>query len=76
MGIGDLFRKKKEIEKTQVQKGEDSWTKEEVDTICMYYGQIPENLPYNLKAILVEKFEKEFQPKIEKAYNEVIKYPN
>ena len=49
---------------------------EEVDMICMYYGQIPENLPYNLKAILVEKFEKEFQPKIEKAYNEVIKYPN
>ena len=25
----------------------------------MYYGQIPDNLPYNLKAILVEKFEKE-----------------
>jgi hypothetical protein len=32
MGIGDLFRKKKEIEKTQVQKGEDPWTKEEVET--------------------------------------------
>ena len=35
----------------------DIWTEEEVDIICMYYGQIPENLPYNLKAILVEKFE-------------------
>ena len=54
----------------------DFWTEEEVNHICMYYGQIPENLPYNQKAILVEKFEKEFQPKIEKAYNEVIKYPN
>ena len=54
----------------------DFWTEEDVDMICMYYGQIPDNLPYNLKAILVEKFEKEYEPKIEKAYNEVIKYPN
>ena len=54
----------------------DIWTEEEVDYICMYYGQIPENLPYNLKAILVEKFEKEFKPIIEKAYEEVFTKPN
>ena len=54
----------------------DVYTEEEVDMICMYYGQIPDNLPYNLKAILVEKFEKELHPKIEKAYNEMIKGGN
>ena len=43
----------------------DIWTEEEVDYICMYYGQIPDNLPYNLKAILVEKFENEIGDKIE-----------
>ena len=54
----------------------DVYTEEEVDMICMYYGQIPDNLRYNLKAILVEKFEKELHPKIEKAYNEMIKGGN
>ena len=32
---------------------------DEIDEIILYYGQIPENLPYNLKCILVEKYEKE-----------------
>mgnify|MGYP003140456868 CR=1 FL=1 len=34
-------------------------TDDEIDEIILYYGQIPENLPYNLKCILVEKYEKE-----------------
>ena len=51
-------------------------TDDEIDMICMYYGQIPENLTYRMKTMLVEKYEKEYEPKIEKAYNEVIKYPN
>tara|TARA_R110000824_G_scaffold376806_2_gene567930 strand:+ start:491 stop:664 length:174 start_codon:yes stop_codon:yes gene_type:complete len=53
----------------------DIWTEEEVDMICMYYGQIPENLPYNLKAIFVEKFENEWEEKIDKVL-EQMKYPN
>tara|TARA_R100001594_G_C3977426_1_gene249232 strand:- start:450 stop:614 length:165 start_codon:yes stop_codon:yes gene_type:complete len=43
----------------------DIYTEEEVEQICLYYGQIPSNLPYNLKAILVEKFENEIGDKIE-----------
>lgn len=53
----------------------DFWTEEEVNNICMYYGQIPDNLPYNLKAILVEKFEKEWEKKIDKVV-EKMKLPN
>tara|TARA_Y100000401_G_scaffold97476_1_gene84822 strand:- start:1625 stop:1798 length:174 start_codon:yes stop_codon:yes gene_type:complete len=53
----------------------DFWTKEEVDTICMYYGQIPANLPYNLKAMLVEKFENEWGEKIDRVV-EQMKNPN
>ena len=41
------------------------YTKNDIDEICIYYGQIPSNLPYNLKAILVEKFENEIGDKIE-----------
>ena len=44
---------------------EDYYTKDEIDYICMYYGQIPENLTYNMKAILVEKLEKEIGTKLE-----------
>ena len=53
----------------------DFWTEEEVDMICMYYGQIPENLPYNLKAILVEKFENEWGEIIDRVV-EQMKNPN
>ena len=44
---------------------EDYYTKDEIDYICMYYGQIPDNLSYYTKAILVEKYEDEIGSKIE-----------
>ena len=43
---------------------EDYYTKDEIDCMCMYYGQIPENLPYNLKAIFVEKYENEIDNRV------------
>ena len=46
-------------------KMEDYYTKDEIDNICMYYGQIPENLTYNMKAMLVEKLEDEIESRIE-----------
>tara|TARA_R110002020_G_scaffold399180_1_gene609028 strand:- start:1126 stop:1290 length:165 start_codon:yes stop_codon:yes gene_type:complete len=49
----------------------DIYTKEEVDNICFYYGQIPENLTYNLKAILVEKFENQVFNKCESIRNKI-----
>ena len=48
----------------------DFWTEEEVDMICMYYGQIPENLTYNMKIMLVEKLENEIVYKVEKIKRE------
>ena len=42
----------------------DYYTKDEIDYMCMYYGQIPENLPYNLKAIFVEKYENEIDNRV------------
>jgi len=44
---------------------EDYYTKDEIDYICMYYGQIPENLTYNMKIILVEKLENEICDKLD-----------
>ena len=49
---------------------EDYYTKDEIDYICMYYGQIPDNLTYNMKAILVEKLEDEIESKIEEILKE------
>jgi len=48
---------------------EDYYTKDEIDYICMYYGQIPENLTYNMKIILVEKLENEVGNKLEQIIN-------
>ena len=48
---------------------EDYYTKDEIDYICMYYGQIPENLTYNMKIILVEKLENEIGNKLEQIIN-------
>jgi len=48
---------------------EDYYTKDEIDYICMYYGQIPENLTYNMKIILVEKLENEIVDKVEQIIN-------
>jgi hypothetical protein len=49
---------------------EDYYTKDEIDYICMYYGQIPENLTYNMKVMLVEKLENEIVNKVEKIKRE------
>ena len=38
---------------------EDYYTKDEIDYMCMYYGQIPDNLTRNMQIMLVEKFENE-----------------
>ena len=45
-------------------KIEDYYTEDEINYICMYYGQIPENLTYKMKIILVEKLEDEICNKI------------
>ena len=47
----------------------DIYTKKEVENICFYYGQIPENLTYNQKAILVQNFENEIFNKCESIRN-------
>ena len=38
---------------------EDYYTQNEIDEMCRYYGQIPENLTRNMQITLVEKFENE-----------------
>ena len=38
---------------------EDYYTQNEIDEMCRYYGQIPENLTRNMQIMLVEKFENE-----------------
>ena len=48
---------------------EDYYTENEIDCICMYYGQIPQNLTYNMKIIFVEKYENEISNKIEEVIN-------
>tara|TARA_R100000808_G_C2125363_1_gene135706 strand:- start:1043 stop:1207 length:165 start_codon:yes stop_codon:yes gene_type:complete len=50
-------------------KIEDYYTNDEIDYICMYYGQIPENLTYNMKIMLVEKLENEIGDKIKEIEN-------
>ena len=48
---------------------EDYYTKDEIDYICMYYGQIPDNLTYNMKIMFVEKLEDEIENKVEQIEN-------
>ena len=45
---------------------EDYYTENEIVNICAYYGQIKENLTYNMIALLIEKFENEICNKVEK----------
>ena len=52
-------------------KMEDYYTKDEIDYICMYYGQIPENLTYNMKIMLVEKLENEIGTKLEEIQSKI-----
>ena len=49
---------------------EDYYTEEEIDYVCMYYGQIPENLTHNMKIMLVEKLENEVCNKVDKILKE------
>ena len=37
----------------------DYYTQDEIDMVCMYYGQIPDNLTRNMQIMLGEKFENE-----------------
>lgn len=39
------------------------YTKNQIRDICLYYGQFYENLTYNMKALLVERYEKEMEVK-------------
>ena len=48
---------------------EDYYTEDEIDYICMYYGQIPNNLTYNMKIMFVEKLEDEIENKVEQIKN-------
>ena len=52
-------------------KIEEYYTKDEIDYICMYYGQIPENLTYNMRIMLVEKLENEIKNKIEEIQSKI-----
>ena len=55
--------------KGEKMKIEDYYTNDELDYKCMYYGQIPENLTYNMKIMLVEKLENEIGDKIKEIEN-------
>ena len=45
-------------------KIEDYYTEDEINYMCLYFGQIPENLTYNMKILFVEKFKNEIDYKI------------
>ena len=58
-----------------------AFTEKEIDMICKYYGvynfEEDENiLTYKERQILVERFVKEWDKKIEKAYEDIFIYPN
>ena len=58
-----------------------AFTEKEIDMICKYYGvynfEEDENiLTYQERQILVEIFVKEWDKKIEKAYEDIFIYPN
>jgi len=45
-------------------KMEDYYTEDEIAHMCWYYGQYSQNLTYNQRAILVEKYENMIDDKI------------
>ena len=58
-----------------------AFTEKEIDMICKYYGVYnfdeDENiLTYQERKILVDRFVKEWDKKIEKAYEDIFIYPN
>lgn len=52
-------------------KIEDYYSQDEIDMMCMYYGQIPENLTRNMQIMLVEKYEKELVEKVERIKSQI-----
>ena len=52
-------------------KIEDYYTQDEIDMMCMYYGQIPENLTRNMQIMLGEKYEKELVEKVERIKSQI-----
>ena len=50
---------------------EDYYTQNEIDMMCMYYGQIPDNLTRNMQIMLVEKFENEIIKKVERIKSQI-----
>jgi hypothetical protein len=52
-------------------KIEDYYTQDEIDMVCMYYGQIPENLTRNMQIMLMEKYEDEICEKIERIQSQI-----
>ena len=52
-------------------KIEDYYTQDEIDMMCMYYGQIPKNLTRNMQIMLVEKYEKELVEKVERIKSQI-----
>lgn len=45
-------------------KMEDYYTEDEIAHMCWYYGQYSDNLTYNQRAILVEKYENMIDDKL------------
>mgnify|MGYP001176467633 CR=1 FL=1 len=39
------------------------YTKDQIKDICLYYGQFYDNLTYNMRALLIEKYEYEMEVK-------------
>ena len=39
------------------------YTKDQIKDICLYYGQFYDNLTYNMRALLIEKYENEMEVK-------------
>ena len=50
---------------------EDYYTQNEIDEMCRYYGQIPENLTRNMQIMLMEKYEDEICEKIERIQSQI-----
>ena len=40
---------------------EEYYSKEDIEDICIWYGQIYDNLTYNMRVMLIEKYEKEMK---------------
>ena len=40
---------------------EEYYSKEDIEDICIWYGQIYDNLTHNMRVMLIEKYEKEMK---------------